>query len=107
MSFLYLSFMHIHEPRGNKTPLQRTATPTSAPVTQLLFVSLPSRLFSQAALGRKENEFSIDDLPHMFGGRIFGGGSLSLSSSTSGDAAWKMDIVMKRTRMLRECHLKI
>jgi hypothetical protein len=73
----------------------------------------------------EENGLSIGDLPHMFGGRIFGGGSLFLSNCTSGDAAcssmddaifnttqtrqegeammaWKMDIAMKRTRMSPE-----
>ena len=43
--------------------------------------------FSQVALVREENVVGVDDLSHTFGARIFGGGSSSLLSSTSGNVA--------------------
>jgi hypothetical protein len=43
--------------------------------------------FSQVALVREENGVGVDDLSRMFGGRIFGGATSSLSSSTSRNAA--------------------
>lgn len=78
-------------PRISHIPLARTYTnPTESThilVAQLLLHLLPSpnfsllvyllAFFSQAALVREENGVGVADLSRMFGGRIFGGGSVT------------------------------
>ena len=60
--------------------------------------------FSQAALVREENGLSVDDLPHMFSGRVLGGGFFFLSSTTSGKAACSSmdDSIFSTTQTRRE-----
>ncbi|PPQ81723.1 hypothetical protein CVT25_013447, partial [Psilocybe cyanescens] len=76
-------------------PLARTYTSpaesTHILVAQLLLHLLPSpnfsliiyllAFFSQVALVREENGVGVEDLSRMFGGRIFGGGSIPSSTS--------------------------
>ena len=107
--------------RLSSIPLARTyMNPTEINhlyIAQLLLHLLPSpnfslpvyllAFFSQVVLVREENGvgISMDDLARMFGGRIFDGGSSSLSSSASGKwcAVWtrRFSTPLKQERRAR------
>jgi hypothetical protein len=70
-------------PPDDDFPLSHLHARTQTPRKRTTFTPF----FSQVALVREENVVGINYLFHMFGGRIFGAGSSSLSSSISGNVA--------------------
>uniref|UniRef100_A0A8H8CQH4 Rho-GAP domain-containing protein n=1 Tax=Psilocybe cubensis TaxID=181762 RepID=A0A8H8CQH4_PSICU len=97
-------------------PLARTYTsPTESThilVAQLLLQLLPSpnfsliiyllAFFSQVALVKEENGVGVEDLSRMFGGRIFGGGSVATSTLQSIGESKSAEDVFNTTQTRRE-----